>query len=109
MFHRAKNASFDPKQLQRHKLRNRIWRDPYLDWIIIFIVFVVLSAFAVVSGTSTYSSVKEDIESSAIAPIITPAVMDTELLTIVLDRFEERAKERAELQRSYRYTSDPSN
>ena len=88
-------------------LAHRIARDPYMDWILIFGVALIVSIILAVCGVYKYVST-EALLSKSVGQSKPPAAIDTKALTQVLNKFDDRANERASLLHGYTGTSDPS-
>ena len=83
--------------------------DPFLDWVIILAVALIVAVALVVSGISMYVETKDALDSRAAAqPKNLALPIDQATLDKVLKAFEDNATERATIMKSYVAPRDPS-
>jgi hypothetical protein len=93
----------------RESLAHKISRDPYLDWLLILTSALLVALGLVVAGLYMYLDIEARL-SSALPPSARTAKMaiDINALQQVLNKFDDRAAERAALIKGYNAPKDPS-
>ncbi|MGC9605402.1 MAG: hypothetical protein ABSF56_01420 [Minisyncoccia bacterium] len=93
----------------RESLAHKISRDPFLDWLFILTATLLIALSLVVEGLYVYLDTEARLSSTR--PLSTRTArtaIDTNALQQVLDRFDDRAAERAALVKGYSAPKDPS-
>ena len=85
----------------------QIWKDPFVDWLIIVIVSAVLIAAFSAVGVVTYEGMKSALANQPGYTVPT-SLADTRALNAVLSGFDARAAERESLRGGYGGAGDPS-
>ncbi|MCX6716202.1 MAG: hypothetical protein NT077_04300 [Candidatus Taylorbacteria bacterium] len=94
-----------PKGRLAHQLSN----DPFLDWVIILIIFLILIVTLVGVGISVYLGMRRELMSTETVQTRKSALPISETaLDKVLDEFSRNSGERAVILRSYNAPRDPS-
>jgi hypothetical protein len=93
----------------RESLAHKISRDPYLDWLLILTTTLLVALGLVIAGLYVYLDTEARL-SSALPPSARTIKMaiDIDALQQVLNRFDDRAAERAALIKGYSAPEDPS-
>ncbi len=89
------------------RIRN-LGHDPHIDWVLILLFSTIVTAVLVANGFFSYLNTGAALSQ---APVITPITLKTinaEMLRGVLEQFDVRARERAELIKSYKGPADPT-
>ena len=86
-----------------------IGRDPFVDWVLIIAVSVVLALLLVYIGVVIYFDTDRDVNKSIEKlPVNISDIADVKSLNVVIDNFENRQAERARLSKGYGDIGDPS-
>jgi hypothetical protein len=100
-------------QLQKHDIREGVFSNfghaPHMDWVLILILGVLITGALVTAGFYSYVHVGSVLTSSVSQGTSTAAVsIDPAMIDHVLKQYEDRAKERSALMKSYAGPTDPS-
>ena len=87
---------------------HQVGRDPWMDWLIIFIFSLAVSSALVVAGALSYIAVGKQLAAPAKVPKAASQVFDPAVLSRVLGAFSLRNSMRADLSKSYAGPADPS-
>lgn len=87
----------------------RIWNDPYFDWPFLVIVVSVCAGIYIGIGFLTHNDIKKRM-SAPLEPfsISSKALFDAEALSVLLEKFDEKALENAAAKKGYTRVADPS-
>jgi hypothetical protein len=106
--------SFHKKQYSTPKhpqdpLMRRIWSDPYFDWPFLVILVTVLAGIYIGIGFLTYTDIRARITAPQ-TPFATDRsqLFNAEALSVLLEDFDARARENAEVKKGYVRVADPS-
>jgi NAD(P)H-hydrate repair Nnr-like enzyme with NAD(P)H-hydrate dehydratase domain len=99
------SASRRPQDSFVHRVAN----DPYLDWLILVIVAVVIAGIVIGTGFISYQSTQDKLS----APLSTdsgarPVLFDADAMAKTLKTFQARAEEQSTLIKGYAGVADPS-
>lgn len=107
IFSSKKNTAHHGHEL--HEGLSNVGHDPFLDWLFIIVIGVIVTGILVSAGLLSYRRVGSILSqppsqaTSTLSSAIDPAMLDH-----VLGQFESRAQERAELIKGYKGPLDPS-
>ncbi len=87
---------------------SRIFNDPYVDWLIMFIVAVLISCILIVLGYWTYTRAKTRLDAPPNPVLQGHGIFNAEILNKTLKEFDGRATERAAIVQGSVRMSDPS-
>ena len=88
---------------------HRIANDPYLDWLILIIIAVILSGIVIGTGLIRYQEVQDRISAPVVLSALSPnRLLDGESMSRIIKAFSARATEHAALLKGYTGVADPS-
>lgn len=88
---------------------HRVANDPYLDWSLLVLISVVFSGIVIGIGIISYGWTQDRLEApSTMDNSAKQALFDVEAMSRVLDNFDDRSVERANLRKGYTGVADPS-
>ena len=89
--------------------KHRILNDPFLDWIYMIIIVLVLAGVYIGVGYTTYLDMQAKIDAAPTTNVTNPLrIFDQAALSRTLRFFDQRAQKRAESSRGYVGVGDPS-
>lgn len=103
-FKKSQLASPPNEQRDNH----RIARDPYIDWVLMFNAFLILSAGFIFVGFVVYMNMDAEFGKSPKEAGADLPKLDEAALNAVLADFESRKLERSMMGQGYRGVGDPS-
>jgi len=103
---------FKKKQLasppNEQKVNHRLGRDPYIDWVIIVNLFVIITAVLIFVSFVVYRDMKTQLGKAPVDTGSRLVPIDEKALQSVLGDFVSREKERSAIRQGYSGAGDPS-
>jgi len=91
------------------RFTHRLYSDPFLDWVLVLIVAVVIAVLLVAVDVSVYLGTSAHLNAPApSATVRTSQAIDTVLLQKTVDAFNNRAADHSALEKGYSASADPS-
>ncbi len=92
----------------RDPFLKRITNDPYLDWLIIIIIALVVAGVFIVMGYFVYNDTQDSFQSGANQTNASNKVFNSDSLSKVIKEIDGRAVERANIMQGEAKIADPS-
>jgi hypothetical protein len=92
-----------------HEGLSNVGHDPYIDWLLILVLGVLVTVALVAAGALSFMRVGETLSQVTTAATSTSSsVIDQGMLEHILGQYEARARERSDLIKGYKGPLDPS-
>ncbi len=109
---RSKTNKVDEQSRKRPvpkgSLAHQLSSDPFLDWVMILVLALILAAALVAGGVSVYLGTGATLGANESVPVKPPVVFDEAALVRALTSFEDMTKRRERIRANYDAPSDPS-
>ncbi len=94
---------------QQDSFAHRVANDPYLDWLLLVIIAVVLSGIVIGIGFISFNTTRARLDAPVVAGSSAyRSLFDTEAMNRTLKTFNTRADEHSALLKGYGGVADPS-